>query len=135
MVDSFGIAQLASELGVTPRSIRFYEEQGMLAPLRRGQERIYSVQDRVMLELILRGKRIGFSLAECKELINLYAPQKGNPEQLQGFLEQIQDRRYQLEQQVLDIQQMQRELNMAEARCHAVLTTGSKRKKTSESTE
>jgi len=118
---SHSISDLAQELGVTTRTIRFYEEQGMLAPERRGQERIYSARDRVTLMLILRGKRIGFSLAECKELIDLYDPAGGNRKQLDHFLEKIAERREHLARQLLDIQQMQRELDTAEQRCRNAL--------------
>ena len=86
----------ANELDITTRAIRFYEEQGMLTPTRRGQERIYSPKDRVALKLILRGKRIGFSLAECKTLIELYDPKAGNQKQLNIMLQMIAERRQQL---------------------------------------
>ncbi len=88
---TYSISDLARELDVTTRAIRFYEEQGMLVPERRGQERIYRPKDLVALKLILRGKRIGFSLAECKELIDLYDPSSGNRKQLETFM--AQDRR------------------------------------------
>lgn len=114
---TYGIAELAQEFEITHRTIRFYEEQGMLCPQRRGQERIYSSKDRVALILILRGKRIGFSLAECKELIELYDPHGGNQVQLNSMLQKIYERRLQLEQQLLDITQMQLELDAAEQRC------------------
>ncbi|MBE7926839.1 MerR family transcriptional regulator [Pseudomonas saudiphocaensis] len=114
---TYSISELASELEVTTRTIRFYEEQGMLAPTRRGQERIYSPKDRVTLQLILRGKRIGFSLAECKTLIELYDPGAGNRKQLQSLLDMIAERRLQLEQQLMDIRQIQLELDTAEQRC------------------
>jgi DNA-binding transcriptional MerR regulator len=114
---TYSISELASELEVTTRTIRFYEEQGMLAPTRRGQERIYSPKDRVTLQLILRGKRIGFSLAECKTLIELYDPAAGNRKQLQSLLDMIAERRLQLEQQLMDIRQIQLELDTAEERC------------------
>ena len=104
---TYSISELARELDVTTRTIRFYEEQGMLSPTRRGQERIYTPKDRVALKLILRGKRIGFSLAECKSLIELYDPQGDNRNQLNIMLGKIAERRLQLEQQWLDIQQMQ----------------------------
>lgn len=118
---TYSISDLAQELDVTTRTIRFYEEQGMLAPQRRGQERIYSPRDRVSLKLILRGKRLGFSLAECKTLIELYDPQAGNKKQLNSMLELIAERRRQLEQQLLDIRQMQLELDTAEERCRSAL--------------
>ncbi|OZB33622.1 MAG: MerR family transcriptional regulator [Pseudomonas sp. 34-62-33] len=118
---TYSISDLARELDITTRAIRFYEEQGMLAPERRGQERIYSAKDKVTLKLILRGKRIGFSLAECRELIELYDPETGSRRQLETFLGKIAERRLQLEQQLLDIQQMQLELDTAEERCLAAL--------------
>lgn len=114
---TYSISDLARELDITTRAIRFYEEQGMLAPERRGLERIYSARDKVTLKLILRGKRIGFSLAECRELIELYDPTGGNHKQLQTMLGKIAERRLQLEQQLLDIQHMQLELDTAEERC------------------
>ena len=118
---TYSISELARELDITTRAIRFYEEQGMLCPERRGMERIYSARDKVTLKLILRGKRIGFSLAECKELISLYDPSGDNQEQLHTMLGKIAERREQLEQQLLDIQQMQLELDTAEERCRAAL--------------
>lgn len=117
----YSISDLARELDITTRAIRFYEEQGMLAPERRGLERIYSARDKVTLKLILRGKRIGFSLAECRELIELYDPSGGNQKQLNTMLGKIEERRGQLEQQLLDIQQMQLELDTAEERCRTEL--------------
>lgn len=118
---TYSISDLARELDITTRAIRFYEEQGMLAPERRGQERVYSAKDKVTLKLILRGKRIGFSLAECRELIELYDPETGSRRQLETFMGKIAERRLQLEQQLLDIQQMQLELDTAEERCLAAL--------------
>lgn len=121
MATTYCISDLARELDITTRAIRFYEEQGMLAPKRRGQERVYSAKDKVTLKLILRGKRIGFSLAECRELIELYDPETGSRKQLETFMGKIAERRLQLEQQLLDIQQMQLELDTAEERCLAAL--------------
>lgn len=120
MSTTYSISDLARELDITTRAIRFYEEQGMLSPERRGQERIYSARDKVTLKLILRGKRIGFSLAECRELIELYDP-TGNHKQLETFMRKIGERREQLRQQLLDIQQMQLELDTAEERCLAAM--------------
>jgi DNA-binding transcriptional MerR regulator len=122
MSTTFSISDLSRLLDVTPRTIRFYEEQGMVAPERRGQERIFSARDMVALKLILRGKRIGFSLAECKELIGMYDP-SGNKKQLDRFLEKITERREQLQQQMLDIEQMQLELDTAEERCRTALAS------------
>ncbi|MBC2677852.1 MerR family DNA-binding transcriptional regulator [Pseudomonas sp. CFBP 8771] len=122
MSTTYSISDIAQLLDVTPRTLRFYEEQGMVTPTRRGQERIYAPRDLVAMKLILRGKRIGFSLAECKELIDMYDP-SGNRKQLDRFLEKITERRAQLQQQMLDIEQMQVELDTAEERCRAALQT------------
>ena len=103
---TYSISDLSRELDITTRAIRFYEEQGLLSPERRGLERIYSARDKVTLKLILRGKRIGFSLAECRELIELYDPTSGNLKQLNSMLAKIAERRAQLEQQMLDIQHL-----------------------------
>ncbi|AMA46091.1 MerR family DNA-binding transcriptional regulator [Pseudomonas monteilii] len=120
---TYSISDLSRELDITTRAIRFYEEQGLLSPTRRGQERIYSPRDKVTLKLILRGKRIGFSIAECRELIALYDPSSGNRKQLESMLAKIDERRGQLEQQMLDIQQMQIELDVAQERCEQALAT------------
>ena len=127
VISTYSISDLARELDITTRAIRFYEEQQMLSPERRGQERIYTAKDKVTLKLILRGKRIGFSLAECKELIELYDPVHGNRKQLQTFMSKIAERRVQLEQQLLDIQQMQLELDTAQERCAAALAETDKK--------
>ncbi len=127
VISTYSISDLARELDITTRAIRFYEEQQMLSPERRGQERIYTAKDKVTLKLILRGKRIGFSLAECKELIELYDPVHGNRKQLQTFMSKIAERRVQLEQQLLDIQQMQLELDTAQERCVAALAETDKK--------
>ncbi|WP_062381762.1 MerR family transcriptional regulator [Pseudomonas abietaniphila] len=118
---TYSISDLARELDITTRTIRFYEEQGMLSPERRGLERIYSARDKVTLKLILRGKRIGFSLAECRDLIGLYDPTGDNQKQLTTMLVKIAERRAQLDQQLLDIEQMKLELDTAEERCKAAL--------------
>ena len=118
---TYSISDLSRELDITTRAIRFYEEQGLLSPERRGLERIYSARDKVSLKLILRGKRIGFSLAECRELIELYDPSSGNLKQLHSMLAKIAERRAQLEQQMLDIHQMQLELDTTQERCEQAL--------------
>lgn len=114
---TYSIGELAREFDVTTRTIRFYEDQGLVSPSRRGQTRIYSPADRVTLKLILRGKRLGFSLAESKELIGMYQPQGDNRHQLQALQNKIQQRREQLEQQLRDIHALQLELDDAEQRC------------------
>tara|TARA_R110001592_G_scaffold198448_1_gene446660 strand:- start:17854 stop:18228 length:375 start_codon:yes stop_codon:yes gene_type:complete len=121
MSKEYSISDLAQEFDVTTRTIRFYEAEQLLHPARRGQTRIYSDQDRVHLKLILRGKRLGFSLAESKELITLYDPSSQNTLQLNRFLEKITERRRSLQQQFEDIRVMQHELDEAEVRCNSAL--------------
>lgn len=118
---SYSIGDLAGEFGVTTRSIRFYEDRGLLQPVRRGQQRIFSEGQRVRLMLILRGKRMGFSLEECRQLIDLYDPGSGNRLQLQKLRAKIAERRAELAQKLQDIQTTQRELDEAEQRCQAAL--------------
>lgn len=113
---TYSIGELARAFDITTRTIRFYEDEGLLQPERRGQTRIYSAADRVKLKLIMRGKRLGFSLAESRALIEMYNPE-GNQGQLEALLACIHERRAQLEQQLRDIRVMQIELDDAEARC------------------
>lgn len=119
---TYSISELASEFDVTTRSIRFYEDQGLLSPRRRGQTRIYSRQDRVRLKLILRGKRLGFSLAETRELFDLWDETlSGSEKQLKLLLDKINQRKMALEQQLNDIAMVQLELESAETRCNEAL--------------
>jgi len=119
---TYSISELAKEFDVTTRSIRFYEDQGLLFPSRRGQTRVYSSQDRVRLKLILRGKRLGFSLAETRELFELWdETTSGSEKQLNLLLIKIEEKRAELEQQLNDIAMIQLELDSAEARCRETL--------------
>ena len=120
---SWSIGELARELGVTPRTIRYYEDMGLVSPRRRGQVRIYGPSERVRLKLILRGKRLGFSLEESRELIEMYSPDGANNRaQLDAVLDKIGDRRAQLMQQLRDIQATWRELDEAERRCRDAIS-------------
>ncbi|TNC82515.1 MAG: MerR family transcriptional regulator [Oleiphilus sp.] len=118
----YTIRDLAEEFDVTTRTMRFYETEGLLHPKREGQTRIYSDKDRIHLKLIIRGKRLGFSLAESKELIQLYDPKGANQIQLSRLLEKIAERRRSLMQQIEDIRVMQLELDDAERRCQEALS-------------
>ncbi|KZY98596.1 MerR family transcriptional regulator, partial [Oleiphilus sp. HI0073] len=97
---TYNISELSSEFDITTRTMRFYESEGLLHPTRNGQNRIYDDSDRVRLKLILRGKRLGLSLAESKELINMYSPDGNNEDQLQSLLYKIRERREALAQQL-----------------------------------
>lgn len=114
---TYSIGELSKEFDITPRSIRFYEEQGLLAPQRNGQSRIYRKKDRVRLKLILRGKRLGFSLAETKTLFDLYDTNQSSRVQLQEMLRMTHDKRAVMTQQMEDIQMLMNELNDVEERC------------------
>ena len=118
----FSISELAREFDITTRSIRFYEDQGLLNPAREGQTRIYSKQDRVRLKLTLRGKRLGFSLAEIRELFDLYDADKSSRTQLQTMLGLVDEKRETLQQQMEDIRMVLLELDAAEQRCQQALS-------------
>lgn len=126
---TYSISELAKEFDVTTRSVRFYEDQGLLKPARRGQTRIFSSKDRVRLKLILRGKRMGFSLAETKELFDLWDETlTGNEKQLLKMLAILDNKRAQLEQQKNDIAQAEMEMETAETRCREALAELQRRK-------
>jgi DNA-binding transcriptional MerR regulator len=119
---SYSISDLSKEFDITTRSIRFYEDQGLLKPKRRGQTRIYSLKDRVRLKLILRGKRLGFSLAETRRLFELYDADKSSTSQLNTMLALVEEKKEALQQQMDDIKVVLMELNSAEQQCRAALT-------------
>ena len=100
---SHSIAELSAEFSVTARTIRFYEHEGLLHPERQGQTRIYSPADRARLAWILRGKRVGFSLAEISEMLDLYDRDDGRRLQRQVTLKKCRERLSMLEQQRADI--------------------------------
>ncbi|MGS0467185.1 MerR family transcriptional regulator [Cobetia marina] len=112
---TWSIGELARHFDVTTRAIRFYEQEGLLHPQRRGQTRIYHDKDRVRLKLTLRGKRLGFSLAEIREVVDLYdAADGGGEKQLTRLLDILAEKREGLERQLRDLTAMQRELDDVE---------------------
>jgi DNA-binding transcriptional MerR regulator len=106
---TFSIRQLTKEFSVTARTLRFYEDEGLIAPERRGQTRIYSVRDRARVILILRGRRLGFSLAEIREYLDLY-DRNANVRQLQHARRKFEERIVAFERQKVDIDQAVSEL-------------------------
>jgi DNA-binding transcriptional MerR regulator len=100
---SYTISQLAREFKVTPRALRFYEDKGLLSPMRDGMNRVYTSRDRARLQLILRGKRVGFPLAEIKEILDLYDLGDGAREQMRTALKKYRARIVALESQREDI--------------------------------
>ncbi|MEQ3695958.1 MAG: MerR family DNA-binding transcriptional regulator [Pseudomonadales bacterium] len=107
----YTISELAQEFDITTRSIRFYEEKGLITPQREGTKRLFSSADRVRLKLILRGKRLGMTLEESAEIINLYNPEDGNRRQRAQLIQQLQNRRQLLLAQREDIDLSLRELD------------------------
>ncbi|WP_068636272.1 MerR family transcriptional regulator [Thauera butanivorans] len=118
---TYTITELAREFDITPRAIRFYEDQGLLTPARAGRARIYTKADRTRLKLTLRGKRLGLSLAEIRELLDMYGGVRNSASQLELFLDVLKERRAALEQQRLDIEAVLLEIDMLEQQCHALL--------------
>ena len=118
---NFTITELAREFGLTTRAIRFYEDQGLLCPQRVGRNRVYANRDRVRLKLTLRGKRLGLSLSEIRELLDMYDAAKGDRGQLERFLEVLHKRRGALEQQREDIEAVLGEISALEKQCHELL--------------
>jgi DNA-binding transcriptional MerR regulator len=114
---SYTITELANEFAITQRAIRFYEDQGLLKPQRRGRTRVYLPGDRVRLKLTLRGKRLGFSLSEIRDMFELYEAQHDEKPQLQRFLALLAQRRAQLEQQREDIEAVLAEIQAYERQC------------------
>jgi DNA-binding transcriptional MerR regulator len=122
----YSVTQLARELGVTPRTIRFYEDQGLIAPQRAGNTRVYSYRDRARMILILRGKRLGFSLRDIKEFLDLYVVDTTQVEQLQLLLTKVQNRIAQLEDQRVALEQTLTELKDIEHMTADALTSKTK---------
>ena len=119
----YSISDLCKEFEVTPRTARYYEDIGLLSPSRRGQTRVYSAADRTRLRLILRGKRLGLSLEDSRQIIDMYEPGKTNIDQLNSLVDAIRQQREKLNQQLDDIGNLLNDLNKAEAACIDALKT------------
>lgn len=118
---TYTISELAKEFKITPRSIRHYEDESLITPQRVGSQRIYHKGDRVRLQLILRGKRIGFSLSEIREIINMYDSNTGEQKQTELLLKKIAQRRIALYQQQQDIKTMLAELDQLEQKLNQTI--------------
>jgi DNA-binding transcriptional MerR regulator len=118
---TFTISDLAREFAITPRTIRFWEDQGILAPEREGSKRVFTRRDRARLKMALRGKRLGLSLAEIKDLIGMYASTEDETPQLLECLRVMSKRREALEQQREDIEAMLAEISLFEQQCQQEL--------------
>ena len=125
---SFTISELAREFDLTTRAIRFYEDCGLLAPQRSGRKRIYTPRDRTRLKLTLRGKRLGLTLAEVKELVDMYESPRDTQPQLKKFLAVLAAHRAQLEQQLADLHANLDEVRAHEKEARRLLAEGARRK-------
>lgn len=124
---TYTITELAREFDITPRAIRFYEDQGLLSPKREGaggRNRVYAARDRTRLKLTLRGKRLGLTLQEIKSLVDMYDSQKDTVAQLQCFLDVLAQHRKTLEQQREDIEASLAEISAHETECRRMLAAG-----------
>ena len=121
MDELYTVNQLAEELGITPRTLRFYEAKGLLSPRRVGNNRVYSKRDRARLKLILRGKRLGFSLEEIKEYLDLYNVDPSQQEQMRVLLARIRERLDALAQQSQDLEATVSELKDIETQVVSAL--------------
>lgn len=117
----FSINELAEAFDISARAIRFYEDKGLIAPERVGSRRVYTKRDRGRLQLILRGKRLGFSLAEIREYLDMYDQDPTQQAQIRLLLEKVSERRMQLEQQMIDIQDTLSDLEDIETQIKARL--------------
>jgi|TARA_B110000261_G_C13035451_1_gene338069 DNA-binding transcriptional MerR regulator len=129
MSSQYSISELSQEFDVTTRTLRFYEEKGLLSPVRSGQNRAYSGADRARLILILRGKTLGLSLTQSADLIAMYDPASDNKKQLETLIEKIQSRRQQLQTQKQELERMIIDLDAWEARSLAATKDKQKTKK------
>jgi DNA-binding transcriptional MerR regulator len=121
MAETFTISELAREFGVTTRTIRHYEDEGLLNPERDGINRVFSNRDRVRLKLALRGKRLGFTLQEIRELFDLHDVARDEKKQLEEFLAKLERRRALLQQQREDIEVMLNEVDFFANQCRRLL--------------
>jgi DNA-binding transcriptional MerR regulator len=115
--DLFSVTELAEELGITPRAIRFYETKGLIKPQRAGTTRVYTHRDRARMQLILRGKRLGFTLADIREYLDMYDVDPSQVKQVQLLLEKVERRIDELEQQREDLETTLVELEEMRQEC------------------
>ncbi len=129
---TYTITELAREFDITPRTIRFYEDQGLISPKREGsggRVRVYGARDRTRLKLTLRGKRLGLTLSEIKDLVDMYDSPKDSSAQLKHFLLVLSRHREMLEQQREDLEVTLSEIAMHEAQCRRLLDEGLRKRK------
>ena len=117
MREFYTITELTREFDISTRTIRFYEDEGLIKPVRRGRTRLFRPSDRVLLKQILRGKRLGFSISEIREIIEVYKAPSGEEGQIKLMIARINEKREKLEQKRKDIEEAVREMDIAEENC------------------
>ena len=117
MREHYTITELTREFGISTRTIRFYEDEGLIHPIRRGRTRLFRPSDRQLLRNILRGKRLGFAISEIREIVQMYREPPGEAGQLRAILRRVAERRAELQQKQRDIDDMLGELEAAEEAC------------------
>ncbi|WP_185982479.1 MerR family transcriptional regulator [Aureimonas mangrovi] len=117
MREYYTITELTREFDISTRTIRFYEDEGLIAPIRRGRTRLFRHSDRQLLKIILRGKRLGFSIAEIREIMGMYRAPPGEAGQLRAIVRKVSEKRAELEQKRRDIEDLLSELDNAEEAC------------------
>ncbi|HVW54721.1 MAG TPA: MerR family DNA-binding transcriptional regulator [Rhizobiaceae bacterium] len=117
MREYYSITELTREFGVSTRTLRFYEDEGLIKPVRRGRTRLFRSSDRQLVRQILRGKRLGFSIAEIREIIQMYKEPPGEAGQLRLMIKRIEEKREDLRQKRRDLEETLAELDLAEDAC------------------
>lgn len=117
MREFYSITELTREFGISTRTLRFYEDEGLIHPLRRGRTRLFRPSDRHLLKQIMRGKRLGFSISEIHEIIQMYREPPGEAGQLRLLMKRVEERREELRQKRRDIDETLRELDQVEESC------------------
>lgn len=117
MREFYTITELTREFDISTRTLRFYEDEGLISPVRRGRTRLFKPSDRVLIKQIMRGKRLGFSIAEIRDIIQMYKAPQGEAGQLQSIVTKVEERRTELRQKRKDIEETLAELDAVEEAC------------------
>ncbi len=117
MREFYTITELTREFDISTRTLRFYEDEGLIAPVRRGRTRLFRPSDRILIRQIMRGKRLGFSIAEIREIIQMYKAPPGEAGQLHTIVEKVEEKRAELRQKRKDIEETLAELDAVEEAC------------------
>ena len=117
MREFYTITELTREFGVSTRTLRFYEDEGLISPVRRGRTRLFRPGDRHLIKQIMRGKRLGFSIAEIREIIQMYREEPGEAGQMRAIIARVEEKRAELRQKRKDIEDTLAELDQVEENC------------------